>query len=382
MGSKIGTSNIIDKYIGATNIAKTYQGSNLLWQKTPDILEMIRRNIFSGDDLSNKTLYMDFPNDLYSSLPTTNSTFLTTNVNKIFETIYWGEGDLEIQVDTGKVYSRYPNGTVYNISQIDVSAFNLGVVTAINDSNPAYRYIELEVPKTEIKTNIYEGTLLNGKTLYFSFPNNLAEQYNDTGEYTSIFMSGNTGTDTIEIHSVYGDSGSPAKKFCTTSIVLSNGGNPTTTTIYNQTEGELPTINFTTFDMPLVDYVVTDVVDYDYTYPYIKIKTPVYEISKIFEEEGSGEAYYLNEQAALYDLQNAGLCIFKFGSAIVYPEQGAVMVVPTRDLTNFVANYMLTLMTPTDVTINANDIVLYSVQSGGTNEEGLYVIYYDFVGKI
>lgn len=118
------------------------------------------RNIRIGDNLSGKTLYLSFPDDLHNNISGLRDV-LVTNMDKViwaatsvFESpvkaLRIGEGSVMTDV---VLYSWTETGGVYKLSTHKVEE-NFGVVINIDTSHPAYQYIKIELEP--VKTTVAE----------------------------------------------------------------------------------------------------------------------------------------------------------------------------------------------------------------------------------
>ena len=116
---------------------------------------IVYRNIEIGDDLSGKTLYLNFPEDLYTQLPTgvgmdnffiesTSHAMASDNyMDNSYTVIYgiqkdwmgWVSDWYETEMNTGEI--------VYNLHN-DTLPEDFGVVINIDTSHPAYKYIKIK----------------------------------------------------------------------------------------------------------------------------------------------------------------------------------------------------------------------------------------------
>lgn len=115
------------------------------------------RNIEVGDDLSGKTLYFNFPDNLYSSyvddsfyykdIINTEGCYIknhTSTTNNITWIILWPESI------GATLYTAQKNGSNYIVSKLDniLLPNNAGVVTKLNKTDPAYQYFKIAESST------------------------------------------------------------------------------------------------------------------------------------------------------------------------------------------------------------------------------------------
>lgn len=162
------------------------------------------KNIVVGDNLSNATLALHFPENLSDNLvshPDNNFIICGTkqgplNYDLSFKTSYYDDGsdwDAMVFAETnGKASILIPEGgllysrSTYNVDVINNSLSQIGYyangiyVTEIDSSNPAYQYIKLRIPKSQ--TKITDGVITEDVCKHY---------YSTPGEYTITITSSN-----------------------------------------------------------------------------------------------------------------------------------------------------------------------------------------------
>lgn len=118
-----------------------------------------RRNIQIGDDLSGKTIYLEFPDDLYEDILEDvaggQANVLETSSHSIIEYTNLMNSVSTVSIDTWMDMMYYANtdtSEVYsNITEIQLSD-DFGIVTSINSSMAAFQYIFIvETDNIEMK---------------------------------------------------------------------------------------------------------------------------------------------------------------------------------------------------------------------------------------
>lgn len=186
----IGMNDVVtDGYIGSTELTKMYKGSTLMWEKIITVLSPLR-NVLVGDDLGILTLYFNFPNDLYLTLPRDSDLALLPEA-EVLETInvitangVTVRGLYDDSEDYGMVFAsqeynnpdsfpvwQWYSGAVGNMSvpYVPYSAAVPILVDSINTNNSAYQYIKV---LSDGFRKIKWGDDLSGKRIYFELIDN------------------------------------------------------------------------------------------------------------------------------------------------------------------------------------------------------------------
>ena len=163
-------------YYNGTEISKMYCNGVLVFEKGPTVY---KRRIMVGDNLDNKTLYFDFPDNY---IPTTTGTmgysFISGDWSSFWEQPYGDDPmDTEIMI-SGMGLSRIiydPASPSKKLTNIDIKNEEIGEIYRIDDTNASYRHCYIEDPY--IRPLQVGDRIINGTKLYFIFPDNLYKTF-------------------------------------------------------------------------------------------------------------------------------------------------------------------------------------------------------------
>ncbi len=132
-------------------VDKTTQKASIIGE-LKEGTQTVLRNIQVGDDLSGKTLYMNFPSGLHTQL-SSGGTFIGTDGDyKQIDSYnnYSGKGIIARVGSIIFLYNYDLNTLTENFNRTTYTLPTpFGVVNSINSSHPAYQYIKIEVPTTK-----------------------------------------------------------------------------------------------------------------------------------------------------------------------------------------------------------------------------------------
>lgn len=164
-----------------------------------DLLDKVvyKRRIMVGDNLDNRTIYFDFPDDY---VPITTGTigysFIGGNWSSIWEQPH-SDNPMDTQViisGMGLLRTIYdPKKPSEKLTEIQIDTEEIGEIYSIVSDNASYRHCYIEDPNIR---PIQVGDILEqGTRLYFVFPDNFItwdklSQYIDTNTQSSITIIG------------------------------------------------------------------------------------------------------------------------------------------------------------------------------------------------
>lgn len=159
-------------YYNGTEISKMYCNRTLVFEKGPTVY---KRRIMVGDNLDNKTLYFDFPDNY---IPTTTGTmgysFISGDWSSFWEQPYGDDPmDTEIMI-SGMGLSKIiydPASPSKKLTNIDIKNEEIGEIYRIDDTNASYRHCYIE--DSNIRPIRAKDVINENTKIYFTWPDNL-----------------------------------------------------------------------------------------------------------------------------------------------------------------------------------------------------------------
>lgn len=169
--------------VNGKNVGGLVKNGVAFFKKTT---QSFKRRIMVGDNLTNKTVYFDFPDNFHESITSRigmNSWVYTIMAMQTYSHIREGnQSGGQLVVISPELYDEnvyyYSYNNVLETNEAFASAGNFGVVTSISDT-PCYRHCWIE--DSNIRALQVGDVIKQGTKLYFTFPDEFG---NDLATYS------------------------------------------------------------------------------------------------------------------------------------------------------------------------------------------------------
>lgn len=170
-------------------VLKVVYNDVIVWEKQSE-QQMYQRRIIVGDNLDNRTLYFDFPDDY---VPVTTGTegyaFISGDWSSIWEQPYGDDPmDTDILISgMGLLRTIYePKKPSEKLTETQIGNEEIGEIYSIEDANASYRHCYIE--DSNIRPIQVGDRIVAGTKIYFTYPDNYYNQWAADGTYNDAVL--------------------------------------------------------------------------------------------------------------------------------------------------------------------------------------------------
>lgn len=170
-------------------VLKVIYNDIVVWEKQSE-QQIYQRRIIVGDNLDNRTLYFDFPDDY---VPVTTGTegyaFISGDWSSIWEQPYGDDPmDTDILISgMGLLRTIYePKKPSEKLTETQIGNEEIGEIYSIEDANASYRHCYIE--DSNIRPIQVGDRIVAGTKIYFTYPDNYYNQWAADGTYNDAVL--------------------------------------------------------------------------------------------------------------------------------------------------------------------------------------------------